>query len=577
MTNKFLKSASVLYAAVAFGLTAIFILFSTQCYYGDSEIWLLTLSQNVMHTGDLITIYYKWIFHIFIYLFSHGAPTELDVFTWARLGCSLVGLAAAGITARVFTQAFGTRQLYFPLFIFIFTSSLYFNQAFRIRADIFSYFFHIATVWFLLSMRQRTIRWYHSLLLILLNAALFLSGPKMIYFFIAQFMLATLLVSQTKPVNKKQFFWFVWIGHFCGLALVTFVGAATFLFRNLPSAPLALSLAVDFFIAKFGVPARGPAFFSIYSFQYLARFLASSWLHVSILSIAIVGFATQHLRKNRNSESSLPTVFFFYSLLLVIFALAHNDKLPFFLAPMLTPILAWSFLYFYTLLKVKFPQFTTSTLFVIIAICSYQAITFFELSNYLNTNFYQRSVISQLDTYVKKNANPKVYDVIGLLPRKNNMFIFVGPSEENEKQNLVDSIKAQDPDVFIYTYKAKDLEPQLGFYLTSTRIPVEKDVWTKGRKISLQETPELFQTTKKFSDGLYWVLPVPPEKYLYDLRQGKMINGWILRLDQNYVPTKKTPAFIGIPMDFIFVGLSNFGPPEFIAPPSEVFRFDTGF
>jgi hypothetical protein len=577
MINKFFKNTTILYAAIAFSLMAIFILFSTECYYGDSEIWLLTLSQNVLHTGQLVTIYYKWLFHFLIYLFSHGAPNELEVYTWARLGCSLVGLAAAGITTAVFTQVFESRKLFFPLFIFILTSSLYFNQAFRIRADIFSYLFHILSVWFLLSMRHRRIRWYHHLILIILNGALFLSGPKMVYFFIAQFLLATLLVAKTDSTHKKEFFWFIWLGHFFCVALITFAGAVTFLSHHLPNTTLALSLAVDFFIAKYGVQAKGPSFFSFYSFQYLARFLASSWLHVSIFVTALIGFAMTQLRKKKSTPLSLRSVFLFYSFLLLVFAIIHNDKLPFFLASMLTPVLAWSFLYCHEMAKNKCPQFLSSTLLVIITICTFQAFTFFVQSNSLNTNFYQRSVIAQLDTYVKKYNHPKIYDVIGLLPRKNDMFVFVGPSEESEKQHLIDSIKAQDPDIIIYTFKATDLEPQLSSYLSTMRIPVEKDVWTKGRKISLQATPELFQTTKRFADGLYWVLPAPSEKYIYDLQRGKMINAWILRLDKYYVPTQKSPAFIGIPMDFIFLGLSNFGPPEFIAPPSKVFRFDTGF
>jgi hypothetical protein len=577
MTKKLLLNSTYLYGFLALCLSALFVLFSVQCYYADSEIWLLTLSQKLFHVDGLITIYYKWTFHAFIYLFSHFAPTELDVYSWARIGCAMVGLGAAALTASVYTRVFENKKLFFPLFIFLLSSYLYFNQAFRIRADIFSYFLHILIIWFLLRMQKNPIRKRDHLLLFFLNLLLLTTSPKVIYFFVAQLFLALRLSYKNTSAHKKDFFWFIWLGHLSCVLLASLGGALSFVIHSLPSAPLTLSLAADFFIGKFSPDSSAPAFGTLESFQYLFNFLFASWAQSFVLLIAAVGLLWNLAFRKVKKQSSLQLSFILYSLILLFFTLLHNDKLPFFLGPMLTPILACAFMVTCTLVSNWKPAIFKIVLFIITSLCLFQATSQYEFNVGLNPNYFQRQVISQLNKYEEQHAPVKIYDVIGLLPRKTEIFVFVGPGEESEKQNLVSSIKAQDPDIIIYSFKAQYLEPQLGEYLRSQMVQIEEGVWAKGQRVSLPTHAKLFKAQKVINGTRYWILPVPKEKFVYDTRRNRMINAEILRLNPSMVPTEDTPKFIAVPMNSIFLGLSDFEPPALLVAPEKVFRFDTGF
>ena len=138
MPKQFYFSADAFYKILATAMTLLFFHLAWICYFSDSEIWLMAMSQQISAANSLTSIYYKFFFHLVNKVSFFWATHNLEVYRASRMTFAAIGFLAACAQAQIVSQVFQLRKLRTPTFLFIISASLFFNQAFRVRADVLS-------------------------------------------------------------------------------------------------------------------------------------------------------------------------------------------------------------------------------------------------------------------------------------------------------------------------------------------------------------------------------------------------------------------------------------------------------
>lgn len=573
MTKYKFTLEQVFYSVLAFIVSLAFWHLASVCYFADSEIWLLTLSQQTFGGTELTSILYKWTFHAITYLFSHFAPTEVDVYIWARTGWTLVALMTQLILAYTFSLFARNKNSFLPIFIAIMTFSAFFNQGFRIRGDILSLFAHSLILLLLFKRMTSHIQRTDYFILLLLNTTLVLSTPKSLYFFVAQFAFAlTLCKNSLSPIS---FFKLIWITHL--FPVVAILGLA--LLTHSMSLPIDLILplheATDYYLKSFDPSLFNPEFFSIVDFGHVIKAFAKSPIHAIIFFSGMVIYLFKSYYQTKNSFSSALNIYFGLLLLFIIF---HNQKFPFFLGTFGAPLIAYS-----TALTLNFINDLLKKFARIPLMLQWGCMTLLCLHQYghnlfFNNNLEQLAAIRTLDNYLTRHPKLRHYDIIGLLPRNTKYFLFIGPGEITRKKLIIQELKKQDPDIIIFTYKFVYLEPEIQDYLTKNRISIEHNVWVKGDFFSVTNNTEHFTKQIKVNESLYWLIPQKPKRFIYDYIRRKSIAKEVLFLDHDGVSTTfESASQLAVPHKYLNIVQTDIEPIHFFQRPYQLFRFDTNF
>jgi len=555
-------------AVVFVVLGGMFFHLALHVYFADSEIWLLTLSQKAFAPGELLSIYYKWSFHAATYLFSHFAPTEVAVYEWARAGWSVIAILSVLGTARIFTRLFKNPELFWHLSIFLLTSSVFFNQGFRIRGDIFAYFLHVAYLSVYLRAFDTPKKAAPFAALLGINLLLILSTPKALIFVIAQLILGYFLANGAPARRRKDLLWLLVSSHTVIVVVGCIVALLSTMIPGAYNLVYSIASAIDFYIKSFDTSFGNTSYFSAEDMQYVFRFIANSWIHAAVL---VLGFAAAI--KDRKNNCGIT----FYALFIFFAVLAYNQKFPFFLGPFLTPVLAFCFCRTLEISK-TFHQRIYPLLLVTVLLSSV-TLAFLQYSENIefNKNKYQKEAVAELEAFQKKHPKTKIYDVIGLLPRKNTIFAFVGPGEVARKNEILNQILQADPDVIIQTYKTIYLDPDFFRFLIESRVPIEPNVWVKGFAWTKTEHPDKFARTVKIENKEYWVFAISEKKFVSDLVEAKPINNETFGLDKNLKITDSDPVFLAVPSRYLALIFTDTSPIGFSNPPNVLFRYDTSF
>ncbi|MCC6137050.1 MAG: hypothetical protein IT287_00325, partial [Bdellovibrionaceae bacterium] len=523
MTKYKFTLEQVFYGLLALVVTVAFCHLASVCYFADSEIWLLTLSQQTFSGNQLTSILYKWSFHATTYLFSHCAPAEVDVYLYARYGWMVIALCSQVILAYTFSLFANNKKLFLPLFLALMTFSAFFNQGFRIRGDTLSLFAHSLILLFLFQKRNAKIKALDFALLFALNLVLALSTPKSLYFFIAQFLFALSIYKNI--TNSKPFFVLVWTTHLLpvvgllGLALLTVI------------LPLGVDLmaplqeAMDYYIKSFDNTLFNATFFSVVDFGHVLKAFAKSPIHAIIF---LLGSCLYLYSSFASKQKTIYTSLNIYFGVLALFVVFHNQKFPFFLGTFGAPLIAYTTLLTWNLIEKVFKTYSKFLLIIawgsMMFLCLYQ----YGHNLFYNNNVDQLIAVKTLENYIDKHPSLSHYDIIGLLPRKTKIFLFVGPGEISRKKAIIEELAKQDPDVIIFTYKFVYLEPEIQHYLTKNRISVEHNVWLKGDSFSVTNATNYFRTQISINNNYYWKIPHPPRNYIYDVIAKKQITNEVL-------------------------------------------------
>lgn len=607
MTRYKLSPLLILQICLAFATTFLFIHLAIHCYFSDSEIWLLTLSQKALNPQGLSSIYYKYMFHIITYLFSHWAPSETSVYDYARIGWSLIAVLTQIILAGTFAKSVGQQKLLLPLFIILMTSNAFFNQGFRIRGDILSLFAHSMALWLFIYLRTKPITLRHYFYLAVFNLLLLLSTPKAIYFFVAQVAFAIALYKNTH-LSRRYFLW-IWFSHLSPLILASFLTLVTHLWGGQTDLIVPIHYAIDFYLKSFDSGLFNSEFLSINDFAHVFKFIGNSPLHALIITTGLGIYFYLTFKKQKNTLLSSWNVYFG---LLFIFVILHNQKLPFFIGPYFSPLIAYTGLLCILSYQKIFPApgtinaetalrralksnpisirtavmrlqkfyhpltFLLSS--ILLSFMFFMTFLFYQKNMTYNNNSAQLIAVQTFDNYLTKYPNTLYYDIIGLLPRKNKIFLFVGPSEVAQKRNIINQIQKINPDLIVMTFKFVYLEPEIQEYLTQNKVPIEQNVWVTGEYFSVDHDKKYFTKSYPINGTNYWALPAKPHTFTMELLTQKDISSEIIFLDKSLKSVQKKDAvFLGVPEKYLAILLTNIAPVRFLQPPYFVFRFDTNF
>ncbi len=561
------------YAILATFLAASFCHLALVCYYADSEIWLLTLSQQTFSNVHLSSILYKWSFHALTYLFSHFAPTELAVYSYARTGWMVLALCAQLATAYAFSSFAGNRKLFLPLFITVMSFSAFYNQGFRIRGDVLSLFVHMGIMVLFFHLKQKRITYLHYLLLLILNLALVLSTPKSVYLYVAQFAFAISMVFYLKL--NRRFYNFIWISHI--LPIVLALGAATLSY--LVGDPLHLMAAVheaiDYYLKTFDTSFTNAVFFSLNDFSHVIKAFVKSQVHALTF---LVGVGVYLYSSYRSKQITIYTCLNVYFGVLFLFIMLHNQKLPFFIGTYGTPLIAYTYLLSYNFFAARLKRHTHLANIIVLGAMVFYAILDLGLNLRLNDNLGQQIAIEIFDDYVKKHPGTTYYDTIGILPRKNTIFLFVGPGEESRKQTIIQDLHREDPTVILYTFKFNYLEPDIRHYLLKHRVQVSTNVWVHGEHFQLVKDPQPFEKIIMLRERPHWHIHAPPQKFIFEFKSGTPIDKEVIYL-KNGIETKhlEDADSFALPRKYIDFFQTNVEPIYFLQIPYNLFRYDTEF
>lgn len=540
------------------------------CYFADSEIWLLTLSQNLFNHQHLTSIAYKFSFHTLTYLFSHHSPSELDVYFYARTGWSIVALGTQILLAYFYASAVGQKNFFFPLFISLMTFSAFFNQGFRIRGDILALGSHTLVLLLLLKMKHQQITQRHYFLLFIINSIMLTSTPKAIYFYISQFLFAWILCKNSK--YKKSFLRWIWIAHLIPIHLVLTLVLFTFMFPEPFNLITPLHEALDFYLKSFDPSLKNFDFLSLHDFVHVLKAFLLSPTHAVLFLIGFSLYFFESYRKN-NALSHL-NVLFGVSLL---FLILHNQKLPFFIGTFGAPLVAYTSLITFLYIKKIFNRFADVVLLIIAFSQIFWACLQYTDNLQKNHNLAQSLAIQTFDNYVTAYPELTFFDIIGVLPRKADLFLFVGPGETIRKKQIVTDLENQNPDILLFTYKFNFLEPDIANYLIKNRISPEPHIWIKGDFFSVSQTPQYFRQTRQINNEFYWVIPTKPKKFIYLGNEDYPQSSVVYLKNDKPTPKRSDADRFAIPQKYLSA-LQTDNPPLFLYhSPFTVFRYDTQF
>jgi hypothetical protein len=573
MPKHFLNKIEILYVFLAIVLAFLYLHLSYFCYFADSEIWLLTLSQKVFQPSDLVSIYYKYFFHLFTKFTTFLAQTNVDTYKQARLSFALLSLLTLILNAFVFTKIFNNKKLFVPIFIFTLSSSLFFNQGFRIRADILVTFFHC--LYLLVFLYSKKFDKKTTLLLTTITIFMILTTPKAILFIVSYFFLGLLFYFHSSEIESRKkavsLILSVLIPLYLGLLLLMFF----IFFQPQNQIFIALQSALDFYIKSFDPELGGSSLFKSYDFMYFFRFLKTSWAQSVLMIFWFFSFLINSFLGK--SKSDLRQTFHIYTAVLFLLIIAYNQKLPFFLGSFLTPVIAFQLCFFYDWTKTSK---ILKPLFSAILLVAFTTSLFQYISNLsYNNNHDQLQFISELEKYKLKNPDITIYDVIGLLPKNNSHYFFVGPGEVSRRELIFAQLIQQSPDLYIYTFKNNYFEPALSSFLNQNYFQYLPGVWIKSINYNLSEDTKAIEQVIKLKNIKYWLIVAPKTNsvHIYESTSGQEITSQCLFFDSAMNPSEQDIQWVAIPFLNHRFSLVSTPLPVLTKNPHQLFRFDTSF
>ena len=564
-----LPKIQTFYLLLCLAFSGLFIHLATICYFSDSEIWLLALSKKALSVGAAQSVYYKWFFHMVVFITAFWSNNNLLIYEVSRIVFALIALTSVVLVAATFTKIYQKKNLFLPIILVCLTSSLFFNQGFRIRADILALLLHTCFLFLVFQdfkPRRKYLLWF-----MLLNTALLLTTPKALIFIAMQFLIGCHFLSQQSSDKQS-------IGKTTLISLLIPLTFALFILSYLgftqPEHTLlsAIQSAGDFYLKSFDPDLGGALFFKSMDFMYVLRFLRLSMVHTLLLVGWLVLFFVHIFSKQKDPIHSF---FHLYGACLLSLVLLYNQKLPFFLGPFLTPLIAIQFCsldHFCSsrpLLKWLSP--------LLIAAACWLCWKQFTVNQQFNGNILQKEFISQLQTYEKENPAVSVYDIIGLLPQDNTYYLFIGPGEVTRSREILAALQAKPPDIYLYTYKNILFTHDLQMFLKNNYLEYSPGVFLRAQHMRADEKTSHNTNIIQFKNKSYWLFPYNKPSFIFSQTTKKDILSECLLLDSELKPTQNATQWLAIPLEHVHFSIVTVPPPKISQNPFMLFRFDTAF
>lgn len=527
--RKLLDNGAVTFFRVAATLLVLqFVVLGYYCYWADSEIWGMALARRLfIYPNENISVFFKPLFYFVLRLPYSLNLSNIEIFLFDRFLFSLLGIAIVYLTWDLTRRIFRDQIAAYCAAILLLGSTLFLNQGFRVRSDFLSLFFHLLFYREVLSYVTAKTRQSPRKLgikLFLWNLGTLLATPKAVFYLAAQTAFALLLCFQTDKTKRRDYFWAV----FLPAAFPLFIGADFLLISILFSMkglenPVFLSYYSAFTYFKDAFAARQSFDLSSERFHYLMLFVERN---VELVAIFLPPLILAPFAALGRRTIDTVTAFRFSVIVLLAGAATYNDFLPFFLAALLPPLVISSAGFILEFVRTwatalrfsgeSFALLRNLCVFLITCFTLIKAGLFFTHNLLENNNLEQRAAIHLLERYLASYPKATHYDVVGLLPKNNQIYKFLGPGQDWKNQKVFDFLTERKPDFIIYVRKMLLIDSFMSRFLRENYVHLGRGVY--GRALALDRNS--LGRERELEGKSYRVVPQSIREQIHDLFTG---------------------------------------------------------
>ncbi len=511
-------------------------------FISDSEIWSVTLSRLLFEGATQeAALYYKPVFHFVINMVDGFTETNVEYFIFTRFLFAIIGCGTLFLTYKIAYQVSRSRTSAATATLLLLFSTLFMVRGYRIRSDLLAIFCHLFVVYRLLTLYRRPHKRYlDRISLFVVTALMFLTTPKSLYFYISQLILGFSIVQYQIGETRKHIFKTVIVSQVgfisLGLGVPFIVEFLSYLIPGIPSASLIYYKAFDFFAASFNPNYGSPEYFSKTAFSYIILFVLRNIATATLIYLGFFFLLLKLVFKKKSIKpNSQKQAFGYYAAFIFLFLIIHNDRLPFFVASMLPPLIILGTLAINDISKIcssfikKAPtksyfafRFTLSIVFIFLA--ASQSIEYVRNFALQNRSVKQTIAMKYMENYFTQTNNPSYYDVIGTLPKRNTVYAFAGPGEIKNIRTVKTTLNKQDPKVIMYSNKMYLIEPFLTDRLIEYRAPVGFGIFAPTVRYEKELNNNLFPNVSTYKGQVYREFPVALLSYILEVNQPELFS-----------------------------------------------------
>ncbi|MCB0377468.1 MAG: hypothetical protein KDD33_03160 [Bdellovibrionales bacterium] len=398
--------------------------------------------------------YYKPVFYSLLRTIYWLPLNNWQHILVARSLFAFIGSASLVLTYTIARTYYQKNICAWIAILFLLSINIYSLHFFRVRSDVLLVFFSLLYLYVFLKKSEKKVFSFSPLLLVLSLLA-FTSTPKGVYSLIAIFLFSSIHLTEQGLSRKKA--WSLSFFHSLMPIFIILIFSSLMMMTQY-SDPYALAL--QYFYNSF------ENYFSVQNWGHILTLGKQAPLHLLLIFIASVSI----LRTNKNRRSWLPVLVL--SLTMVFFILLHNEKWRFFIGPHLSFVALLIPSLFYTLSK---GWMKTLIPFLLVL----TPVLFTRYSQWHSSNKTQELIINYLEDMASYFDNPVVFDSVGILPRVQNTYWFIGPNDRVSADYAIRSLGSHPPTLVFITAKLKPISQQILGELAQNYHQYEVGIWVR--------------------------------------------------------------------------------------------------
>lgn len=391
-------------------------------YFTDSEIWALTLSQDLFKLKDeSFGVYHKPLFHFLIYNLSFLTSDNVKIYFYARIVSIFFSFFTIYQVYKI-SKVYFRSSTYMMLSLSMLLSTYYFISWYpTVRSDSYATPFLLASFYQLIKSEKVNLKKY-----IIYQILAVLMTPKSIFFCAFQWFVLAPQNIKINSLNKKK----VILSSTFLLVLFTIY---LFMFKH----------SLVYFLNYFNYDNLLPSYLSTDSFVYLLRFIRDDILIFVLFFLSLIFF---FIKNKRDPVYRKLGIYTFWVIILVLF---YPLKLPYFISaqiPLIAIFISANIYWLYNKYRNKYDILLAFVCYVFMIFLIFNHIRLYQDLRIYN-NSEQIRTINILQE--KMPTDLTYYDCIGLLPFRDPILAYLGPNQSLYNEVNVNMVKSKKPDIIL--------------------------------------------------------------------------------------------------------------------------------
>ncbi len=416
-------------------------------HISDSEFWPISLAKKFGQIDSQNTsLYYKFFFHALLkvpYFFELNSVEHLIA---VRVLFSLIGLLTLILFFKISLKFYQSKSVAFVMSVMLLTCVSYFSQWSRIRSDELVLFLALLGIF----LNEYFLRKSSKLIsLALISNIMILTSPKAIYWVLILTIYA----------------WPGWLYLGAPLVGICLIFMASVFVFNSQLLLGSYSEAAHYFLSSWSWDLQNPAV----GFYEVRSFFESQIFQLAIAAGGICIFFSKY----RNLKHRL--IFGFFAALSCL--ILHPQRYDFFIGALMPfLILPAGFL----ILRIQ--DLKNLKLWILLGgLCCVQIIWASSNSKWWRFNGKELEKISQLEELMNQVPAANYFDGIGVLPRQNVIYAYLGPNDGVAVSGAIEILKSNDINFIFRNSRSYMMEPNLSMRLEKNYIEIRRGVFVEEK------------------------------------------------------------------------------------------------